>query len=251
MMGFYRLCTASGMAMVLLMCGMGCSKVPEFRDIRSYYFPLDALEDGLVYEYRAVNNLGLGPSYWYMRAIFQDNQQYLTSTYYEQDLLPVQQMRERLVANGMLLEDLYLYSRDTLAGGRQPRSRAKRIAPGTFPFRVREHGGVFLYHVRWQDPVDSAAWYTVVKNRYFMGDTTFVFKGKTYPAIQFALKEHYELDQQGVFETTYEGWEIYAKGLGLVYYRKAIQKEFTLEYRLEDRFPMTKLEDRFKWKYGN
>lgn len=229
---------------------LGCQEDgTKYRDIRGYYYPLNELQDGLVYEYREVNNPGLGSSYWYMRSIIQGQERYLSSTYYEQDLLPVQQMRERMVSNGMLLEDLYLYSRDTLEGGRQPRSSAEIVAQATFPFQVRQSGGIFLYHVQWRDPSDTSAWYTVVKNRYFEGDTTFTFKGKSYPAVKFAVKEHYELDQQGVLETTYQGWEVYAKGLGLVHYRKEIKDEMVLEYRLEDRFAMTTLEARFKARY--
>lgn len=230
----------------------GCSqKQGDYRDIRSYYYPLNELQPGLVYAYREVNNPALVPSYWYIQSLHQDKQWYLSATFYEQNLLPAQQIRERMTPDGMRLEDLYLYGRDTLEGGRQPRSQANIIAPAVFPFHVRPKGGIFLYHVHWQDPVDTNAWYTVIKNRYFEGDTTFSFKGKDYPAIKFAVREHYELDQQGVFETTYLGWEIYAKGLGLVHYRKEIQDGFTLEYRLEERFPMEALEKKFQSLYEN
>jgi len=230
----------------------GCSQKKEnIRDIRSYYYPLEALQPGLVYAYREVNNPALIPSYWYIQGIHQNKQWFLSATYYEQNLLPAQQVRERLLPNGMLLEDLYLYGRDTLPGGRQARTQAEIIAPAVFPFQVRPNGGVFLYHVHWQDPIDTNAWYTVIKNRYFEGDTTFAFKGKSYPAVKFSVREHYELDQQGVFETTYIGWEVYAKGLGLVHYRKEIQDGFTLEYQLEDRFPMEVLEKKFQALYEN
>lgn len=94
------------------------------------------------------------------------------------------------------------------------------------------------------------AWYTVIKNRYFAGDTTFVFEGKTYPAVKFELKEHIELDQIGVFESTYPGMEIYAKELGLVYFRKEIQENMMLAYRLKSRFSMEKLEERFRSRYS-
>ena len=228
---------------------LSCQKEGKYRDIRGYYYPLKALQNGLVYEYRAANMPELESSYWYFRFSPGPNGNYLHSTFYEQDLIPVQQLKEEVVSNGLLLRQLYLYGRDNMPGGGQNRSEAEIISPSVFPFQVRDRGGVFLYHVRWQDPGDSSAWYTVIKNRYFAGDTTFVFQGKTYPAVKFDLKEHIELDQIGVFESTYPGMEIYAKGLGLVYFRKEIQENMILAYRLESRFPMEKLEERFKIQY--
>lgn len=227
-----------------------CQKEGGYRDIRGYYYPLNELQDGLVYEYRAEGMPELGPSYWYLRFSSGPEGNFLHSTLYEQDLIPAQQLKEEVVSNGLLLRQLYLYGRDSLPGGRQNRSEAEIMSSSAFPFQVKEQGGVFLYHVRWQDPGDSLAWYTVIKNRYFAGDTTFVFEGKTYPAVKFELKEHIELDQIGVFESTYPGMEIYAKGLGLVYFRKEIQENMMLAYRLKSRFPMDKLEERFKFQYS-
>ncbi|MBK8877953.1 MAG: hypothetical protein IPN74_05225 [Haliscomenobacter sp.] len=233
----------------LLALSQSCQKEGGYRDIRGYYYPLKELQEGLVYEYRAEGMPELGSSYWYFRFSSGPKGNYLYSTFYEQDMIPAQQLKEEVVSNGLILRQLYLYGRDSLPGGRQNRSEAEIISPSVFPFRVREHGGIFLYHVRWQDPGDASAWYTVIKNRYFAGDTTFVFEGKTYPAVNFELKEHFELDQIGVFESTYSGMEIYAKGLGLVYFRKEIQENMMLAYRLESRFPVEKLEERFRSQY--
>ncbi len=238
------------MVVPLFLCGLlgffqSCRNEAGVRDIRGYYFPMKELQNGLVYEYRAEGMSELGSSYWYFKFYPGQKGNFLHSTFYEENLIPVQQLSEEVVANGMLLRQLYLYSRDSLPGGRQIRSAAEIISPSVFPFRVRDQGGIFLYHVRWQDPGDSSAWYTVIKNRYFAGDTTFVFEGKTYPAVKFELKEHIELDQIGVFESTYPGMEIYARGLGLVYYQKEIQENMLLAYRLESRFPMETLEKRF------
>lgn len=228
---------------------VACKRQDEYRDIRDYYFPLKPLQEGMVYEFRAVDQEEMSPAFWYFRSVLQDDRKLLTSTYYETDLLPLQHVQEEMVSNGMLLSEMYLYSRDSLPGGRQRRAKAEIIAGNVFPFSVRDSGGVFLYHVRWQDPGDSLVAHAVIKNRYFAGDTTVVFEGKTLPAIKFALRENYEMDSFGVLETTYTGMEVYAKGIGLFYYRKDVGPDFRLEYRLARRYPMEELEQQFRQRY--
>ena len=50
----------------------------------------------------------------------------------------------------------------------------------------------------------------------------------------------------GHLEKEYQGKELYAKGLGLIYYKKEIDENFVLEYELRDTFSMTKFEEKFK-----
>ena len=227
-----------------------CGQEGGHRDIRNYYFPLKRLKEGLVYEYRSVNNPQMAPVYWYFRSLTQDGKKVLTSTYYEQDLLPIQHLQEEMVSNGMLLDQMYLYGPADLNGGRQKRTGADIIAGNVFPFHVRDSGGIFLFHVQWKDPADSLILHSIVRNRYFEGDTTIELQGRKYRAVKFATKESYEMDNYGVFETQYSGIEIYAKGIGLAYYKKNISPELTLEYRLAARYPMKTLEERFRQWYG-
>ena len=90
----------------------------------------------------------------------------------------------------------------------------------------------------------------VIKNRRFAGDTVIRYQGLTYNAVKFDLRELFEYDKEGVLEQEYTGEEIYARGLGLVYYRKDIADDFQLEYRLVDRYPMEQLEAKFRTLYG-
>ena len=55
----------------------------------------------------------------------------------------------------------------------------------------------------------------------------------------------------GHLEKNYQGKELYAKNLGLVYYKKEIDENFVLEYELRDTFSMTKLEEKFKTFLGD
>lgn len=226
---------------------LSCSGDPDYRDIRDYYFPLKDLEEGLVYEYEPVGNDSLAPNYWYYRSFIFKDSVFLTGTYYEYELLPLQFTREELVHNGMLLEEMYLYERDST--GEQLRVPVAVEAGNVFPFMVRDSGGVFLFKVSWSSPLDPGATVRVIKNRRFAGDTTYRYRGAAYDAVTFEVRELFEYDQEGVLEQEYSGIEIYAEDLGLVYYRKDITPDFQLEYRLADRYPMKKLEEQFMRMY--
>jgi hypothetical protein len=218
------------------------------RDIRDYYFPLRELTDGLVYEYRPVDNDTFPPLYWYFRSIIFKDSAFLVGTFYEYDLLPRQFVREELVSNGVRLRELILYEIDT-TGGQRPMP-ADIVAGDVFPFRVRPQGGIFLFNVRWSPPGSEDTRFTLVKNRRYLGDTTFVYEGRKRPAVRFEVRELLEHEQEGVLEKEYAGVEIYAKNLGLVYFRKDIAEGLSLAYRLAARYPMAELERQFLEMYG-
>ena len=214
------------------------------RDIRNYYFPLKNLQEGMVYEYQPVGMDSLSPAYWYYRSILNEEGIFLTGTYYDFQFTPLQFAREEMVSNGMIQEDLFLYETDST--GRQKRVDVDILAGNIFPFNVREEGGIFLYKIKWQLAFDSTTQITLIKNRRYLGDTTFVYDGKKYDCVKFEVKELFEHEQEGSLEQQFTGEEWYAKGLGLIYYRKEINPEFVLEYVLADRYPMTGLEEKFR-----
>jgi len=225
----------------------GCQNGNHAKNIREYYFPLRQLQDGLVYEYEAVNNDSLAPNYWYYRSFVQEDGIFFTGTYYDAaDLTPLQFVREEMVSNGMRLVDLYLYEPDTT--GKAERTDAEIIADSVFPFEVRDSGGVFVYHVKWTSPGEPATSTALIKNRRYVGDTTFTFQGKRYDCAVFEVRELLEQEQEGFFEQEFSTVEWYAEGLGLVYYRKEITTDLILEYRLADRYPMAQLEALFRQK---
>lgn len=224
-----------------------CQSTNSYQDIRNYYFPLKALQDGQVYEYQPQGNTPTGPAYWYYRSIIQEGSVHLTATYYEQDLLPLQFSNELMTSSGMVLEDLFLYETDSLSGD-QTQTTVQVEVDDVFPFRVRKEGGVYLYHVRWDDPNEQGT-FSLIKNRRYLRDTTFVFEKQSYPAQLFELRELISHDQEGVWEQEYQGQEIYAKGLGLVYYSKKVTEALELSYRLAKRYPMTVLEEKFRLQY--
>jgi hypothetical protein len=222
----------------LLACNPGGKK-----DIRDYYFPLKKLTEGQVYEYHAIGQDSLSPAYWYYRSFLQDEGLYLTGTYYEYDLNPLQLVREELVSNGMILHDLFVYVPDST--GRQKRIAAEVLVGNVFPFSVSDSSGIFLYKVRFDFPNETASTTTLIKNRRYLGDTTYTLGGETYEAVRFEVRELVEDNSatEGSIEPRFDGEEIYAKGIGLVYYRKDLGAQ-SIAYELADRYPMEKLEQK-------
>ena len=216
-----------------------CSK-DTTRDIRNYYFPLKLLQDGLVYEYQAIQPDSLSPQYWYYRSLKQEDQILLTGTMYEADFIPRQLVKEELVNNGMLLNDIYVYYTDSM--GLQSSYDINIEAGNVFPFRVSLPSGVFLYHINWEDNKRGQTT-TLIKNRRYLGDTTFTYADQQFKdCIAFSVKELVEVESEGVLAQEFDGVEFYAKGIGLVYYKKVISPELTIEFGLADRYPMDTLE---------
>ena len=243
---FAALCRAPFLELIILMglAGLTSCQGDGNKDIRDYYFPLKQLKEGFVYEYLPVYPDSLTPAYWYYRSFIREDGVFLTGTYYDSRLIPLQLLREELVSNGMLLQELFLYEPDSI--GQQRRATAEVLAGNAFPFTVSDSSGVFLYKVSWVPPTDPEATITLIKNRRYRGDSTILYEGKKYAAVLFDLRESLEHEQDGVFEQTYRGREVYAKGLGLVYYEKHVTDEFRWAYRLAARYPMSQLEEIFR-----
>ncbi len=220
------------------------------RDIRDYFFPLRELTDGLVYEYRDVRHDSLTPDFWYYRTLPTDTAYYFTKAYYQNDFVPRNLYRERMVNNGILLEDLYLYETDST--GLQTPAKATVLSANVFPFEVGAvPDEVFIYQVRFQLPSQPHGTTTLLINRRFAGDTTYVFEDKTYPAIRFDIKG--TVDQRdsiiGDIEPRFTGQEVYAKDLGLVLYARdygAAGGGF--RHQLVRRYPMQELERKAETK---
>lgn len=213
-------------------------------DIQPYYFPIDDLKEGLVYEYQPVNNDSIGPSYWYYRTFETDTALYFTGNFYESDFSVKQFFRAEVVSNGCLMEDYFLYLTDSL--GQQTRFAADIQAANAFPFSVRDSGGVFLFKLEWTFQEAPLRTTTLIRNRRYIGRDTFDYQEQSYDCIAFEVKELVDDYNEGHLEKQYNGIELYAKDIGLVYYKKEIGENFVLEYELVDTYPMDKLEKKFQ-----
>lgn len=224
-----------------------CTRQNDTLDIRNYYFPLKELKDGMVYEYDFVGNDSIAPDYWYYRSVERGGKKYLTSTLYRPgDLSPQIHAQEVMVKNGMLLENIYFFEKDSSGKKEQLTVPVKVVAGNVYPFYVSNPGGIFLVRLEWTWAQDSLDKNVLIKNRRFGGETSFEVEGKKYAAVKFGLKEAVENHKNGLWAPPpYPGDETYAKGIGRVHYRKFIGNEI-MEYKLVKRYPMTELEKKFK-----
>ena len=222
------------------------------RDIRDYYFPVDDLRSGKVYEYDLAKGDSSSPEYWYYRAFRRDSGLFLAGTYYDDHFRIGQIVRQKIVDNGVQVRDYFLYESD-YETGKQVQTNAVIESPDMFPFRVRDSSGVFLFRLRYHPAADSSTTIYIIRNRIFLGDgPPFIFQGEEYPCIRFGLREVIGNEKEGVAEIEGRGEEWYAKDLGLVYYRKSFgkKKQVSFEYRLKDIFPMSELEKRAAAYFG-
>jgi len=249
----HNFCTMQRKILILgciaLLAGAACTRDGK-KNLRDFYFPLKQLEEGMVYAYESERNDTLrDTTYWYYRSILNDTAFFLTGTYYGSLPFPQQFVREEMVRNGMLTNEVFLYTTDSL--GKQQPVPVEILSGSAFPFEVSDSGGVFLYKIRFAFPANPQDTITLIKNRRYLGDTTFTFQNETNKAVVFGLKEVAESgnSQRGYVEPRFGGKEIYAKGIGLVYSEKKISENYSLSNRLIFRCSMDELVAIFGKKY--
>ncbi len=212
-------------------------------NIQEYYYPIESLKQAMVYEYQAINNDTIGAEYWYFKTHETDTATYFTGNNFNRNFEIGQFSSEEVIKNGTIQKDYVLFTYDSL--GQQFQIPAEIEYANTFPFEVEDSNSIFLQKFIWtfsENPLIST---TLVRNRRYKGKTKYTFKGKIYECVEFGLLELIDDFNNGHFEKEYEGMELYAKGIGLVYYKKIIDN-LILEYELIDIYPMETLEHKFK-----
>ncbi|MTB49480.1 hypothetical protein [Lewinella sp. W8] len=234
----------------LILCGlmvllMGCEGP---RDVRDFYFPVRPLEDGRVYAYENTGTLpGPDMEYTYYLGVDVDTALYLSVTRYGPDLSPQQQGREEITNDAVELRELTLFTTDS-AGISAP-IPTELIHDRTFPFYVDEATSeAYGYRIRFVAPDQPEVVNYVTLNRYFAGDTTVTVMGESYPAIRFNLEGEVSLrdPEEGDISPTFSGYEIYARGLGLVEYRRILRPGASLGGKLVESIPMPEFAERMK-----
>lgn len=216
----------------------GCR--PEFpKEIKEYYYPVDDLDEGLVYHYQSTTNDLAGlDHYWFFKGHNINEDKQFTGQYYDHNKRVLQYFRQYISTSGALMDEYRLYTSDTLAQV----IPVEVIYGNVFPFTVRDSTAVYLYKLKYTNPIDSSL-NTIVRNRNFGGITEWTFNGKTYPAVRIEILEQIENDKNGVLTIDLKGYEIYAKDIGLVYTERITRDGSThLIDRLVDRIPMTEFE---------
>jgi len=197
-------------------------------DYSAYYFPVASFpEGGEVYIYRNLQDTTAEPEVW---KHIPRGKGLIESINYGKDSQVILRQYDRIVDNGILTDSLRLYSPDTT--GELKTINVKILSPHRFPFQPGDSTKVWLTHLDWYQPGDSLH-IVLQRRRHYDGDTTWTFKGKTIPAVRFRIDDTFETEKDGWTSSAWSGEEIYAKGIGLVYYKRRISEELVLEFQLE------------------
>ena len=154
----------------------------------------------------------------------------IMSTNYDSRGLATQRQYDRLVVDGIVTDSLVLMFEDST--GRRGATRVKVVSPYRFPFIPGDSTKVWLTQLEWFQPEDSLH-VVLQRRRRFDTDTVWTYRGKSYPAVRFTTDDTLQTEAVGWTDSNWHGQEIYAKGIGLVYYQRRISGELILEYALE------------------
>ncbi len=226
----------------LIFTCLQCKSDQKNPSLKEFYFPITELEEGLVYEFTSMNSNG-GSDYWFMKSFDLDTAVYLTAQIYNSDFEVQQFSREEIVQNGALQLDNYIYEVDSL--GKKSRIDGQILSGNAFPF-VEDSTTIFLMKIKWVYNVEPESSITLIRNRQYQGRTSYSYKGSDKAAIKVSLNELLNSSENGDLEVQYLGEEIYAKDIGLVYFRKRLNEDFEIEYQLKDRYSMEVFQDKFK-----
>jgi hypothetical protein len=233
----------------VLLLLFGCPQGPSEGEpafIKPYYYPVEDLWDGRVYEYRW-NLPDMPPYYAYMVAVPDSSgQRHLVTTEYSEDFEPLRIFRERILADGALLVDCRWAVSDTAL---QNRFQAIQVVEGnSFPWYARPDSVLAFRRKMNYTTVDEGKSLSVtdVKDRFFQGPspTPFVFKGKPYPCMVFLAKTTMMYQREdGVYRSgSFSSTEYYAEGLGLVRIHKTLPNGEQGELLLQNVYTMPEFE---------
>jgi hypothetical protein len=241
-LGFW-LCFAA--LVVVLSCRQN-----DRRDIKSYYFPIFEMRDGLVYGYDMTIRQGDHQEslvdYWYYRSIVRDTGTYLIGTNYTPDYEVSQIVTEKITSTGAVARAYHMYEPDS-ATNKSIMMRSRLDNGDVFPFEVRDSLGVFLFSISYWDPEHPDERQYLIRNRRYLGDgPDFEFEGRTYKTIRLKVQEILGNESEGSAEIPANGEEWYAKGLGLVYSVRKFGQNGQIQrtYRLRERLTMDELSRR-------
>jgi len=223
------------------------------RDISDYYFPIGDLRGGRVYEYDLAHGDSSSPEYWYFRAFERDSGTFLAGTYYDSRFQIGQIIRVKIEKESVVARSYSIYDAD-FETGKQIQTNADIESPDIFPFHVKDSTGSSLFSLNYYPAADPDATIQLTRRRIFLGEApAFEFDGDFYPCVRFGLFEEISTGKSKKTLTKGRGEEWYARGIGLVYYRKTFGKkdEVKIEYRLKDIFPMSEFEKRAEAYFGD
>lgn len=199
-------------------------------DLASFYYPIDKWPaGGITYVYKNKIHSEAPPEMWLFR---KTGPGLMESINYDVFGDTIQKQYERFVSNGIVVDSLKLFASDT--SGKKQTIPVKVMAQNRFPFNAGDSSKVWLTKFDWRQPGDSLH-IVLSRRRRFVGQTQWTFEGKRVPAVRFKTEDMLETERDGWTTSTWSGEEIYARNLGLVYYRRNISEYMNMEFELAER----------------
>ena len=191
------------------------------QDVKSYFYPLDSLDEGWVYAYRYEGAAEQPLEYWYYKRVPDlRDAPFLISTQYDEQGEQRAILRELLLPLGAQPKSYTIFQNDSLGNllSRQVKLDSTRY---NFPFRLVLSDTIYypgeLSFSLWPDTTLTITRQTY---RYFGGWTEFSYNGRKHKALRLNswVKQSMVDETKGGNWTmdSIPGYEIWAQGLGLV-----------------------------------
>jgi len=233
---------------IVLAFVIGCESEADERALYldKYYYNIHRFAGpGEVYVYKAASELALPEEIWHYRFDPGHRGNYLNAIMYTPAGDPVQKSIERLNRDNaeLLSLELFYFEDDSLHA-----IEAQINKPVTFSFAAIEEAPEVNYGLEYYDSSSDTDSVRVIlnKKRRVTGREMFYFEGEEVPAVRIETREVLETETEGFTTTEWTGTEIFAQDIGLVYYRKKINEQFTLEYTLHRRLTYDEFQTRYK-----
>ncbi len=231
-----------GLCLGVLLVG-SCQK-DVTRDIRPFYYPVEQLGEGLVYEYQTVGETNLAPYYKYYISVQNDTGTFLVSNYYDHLYRNTQFSLEEIIPEGAVLKDYHFMDYDSL-GNLSKKIIADVKASSLMAFEWTGEEGYLASEIEFKDFNDSLLLNTLSRKRSYLKDTTYSVLGKERDCVVFSVDEVIAYNNQGEYlEYDSKILEFYAEGLGLVYFKKTIQNNLEQAFELSNQYPIDTLINR-------
>ncbi|MCH2046747.1 MAG: hypothetical protein MK212_21715 [Saprospiraceae bacterium] len=192
----------------------------ETVNLKPYYYPLDSLQDGWVYEY-ADQASKIVTHYWFFKVVKDEaGDRYLVAVRYNGFFEQDQISREWIVANGTISKDYKILVRDSLTGIAEAYT-ADISENVVFPFEaVKDTNLAYRFECSFSLPPDTNIINKLTRDRKFREFSTYNLHGDEVDVAVFQNKDFYDIEDVangGFWTVEKEVTEIYAKGIGLVY----------------------------------
>lgn len=221
---------------LLAVIGSHCTNAKKELALKAFYYPYEDLKNGLIYEYIPLNDPSFSHVYWYLQSEQVAGKWYINEVYFEDNFIPLQYIKEKIVSNGVLTKKVNLFLQDT--SGVSVEVDGDLHAGNVFSFTGKKYGNILLSNFTFKIPDGSNNTTTIIKNRQFEGYTTINIAGHEYQTARFGVKELVSMgnEKDGYTEPEFIGIEQYAKGIGLAYYKKEAEGKTIIEYGLNKRY---------------